>query len=297
MGRSGSYRLHHSKNFLRQTKLVDRLVRHAGIDAGDIIVEIGAGDGKMTSALARHAGQVIAIEQDARLVDRLSNRFRENRRVCVFGANALEFPLPSTPFKVFANIPFRHTSEIVGKLTTGVAPPDDMWLVVQKEAADRYVPGDKMTMVALTLAPWFEASIEHRFQRRDFQPAPRVDSVLLRLLRRDIPLIEPGHRERFTHLVEAMFSAWQPTIEKALNARLPRRAAKAVTGLPGLDVARRPSQVELETWIDMYQALDERNDDRVWEELRKASEELRQQQAALDRPTRTPARRRRTGSG
>ncbi len=293
MGHSGAYRIRHSQNFLRKSKLVDRLVRQAGIDARDIVVEIGAGDGKLTSALARRAGQVIAIEQDARLVGRLSERFGDDRRVCVFGADALEFPLPSTPYKVFANIPFRHTSGIIGKLTTGVAPPVDTWLIVQKEAAERYVPDGKATMVAIALAPWFDISIEHRFQRRDFQPAPRVESVLLRLRRRPAPLLDPADRDRFVALVEAGFTAWQPTVREALSRQLPRNAATHITSLPGLELGQQPSATDVALWVAVYKSLAERDDPLVWKALGKASDQLRRQQASIDRRTQTAVGRKR----
>lgn len=288
MGRSGTYRLHHSQNFLRKPALAEELVSRSGIGGDDLVIEIGPGSGVLTKVLAKRAAQVIAIERDTELAGMLGERLREIRNVCIFPYDALQFPIPITPFKVFANIPFRHTSAIIGRLTTGSAPPLDTWLIVQKEAAERYVPGQTMTMVALSLAPWFHVSIEHRFQRRDFRPAPRVDCVLLRIRRRERPLIACQHRERFTYLVEAVFSAWQPTLAQALKARLPRRAAAAVLELRDLNLDERPTRVDLATWIRVFTVLAMRDDDWVWRALQRASDELRVQQASLEQPTRTP---------
>ncbi|HWV24460.1 MAG TPA: rRNA adenine dimethyltransferase family protein [Thermomicrobiales bacterium] len=287
MGRSGRYRLQHSQNFLRKPALAEQLVAKSGIGGEDVVIEIGAGTGALTDALARRATQVIAIEHDTELAWRVGERFQGVKNVCVFPFDALQFPLPTTPFKVFANVPFRHTSAIIGKLTTGSAPPVDIWLIVQKEAAERYLPGDSMTMVALSLAPWFIVSIEHRFERQDFRPTPRVDSVMLRMRRRDRSLVDFQYRERFTHFIEAAFSAWQPTLAQALDTCLPRRAA-AVLATKGFCLGKRPSQVDLETWLGVFDVLAIRDDHRVWDTLRRASERLRSQQSSLDRPTRTP---------
>lgn len=291
MGRSGTYRLQHSQNFLRKPALAEQLVARSGIGGEDLVIEIGSGTGVLTDALASRAAQVIAIEHDAELARRAGERFQEVRNVCVFASDALQFPLPTTPFKVFANIPFRHTSAIIGKLTTGSAPPADIWLIVQKEAAERYLHGDSMTMVALSLAPWFDVSIEYRFKQKDFRPSPRVDSVLLRIRLRDQPILNRGHRERFRYLVEASFAAWQPTLAQALKVRLPRRAAEMVLGTSGLDLERRPSHVDLTTWVRVFELLAARDDRRVWDVLQRASEELRAQQASLKRPTRSPVKR------
>lgn len=286
MARPGTYQLQHSQNFLRRPALAEEIVARSGIDGGDLVIEIGPGGGVLTRALAKRAAQVIAIEHDAELAWMLGEHLREVSNVCVFPYDALQFPVPLTPCKVFANIPFRHTSAMIGKLTTGVAPPEDIWLIVQKEAADRYLPGRAMTMVAVSLAPWFVVSVEHLFRRRDFRPAPHVDCVLLRIRRRERPLIPFRDRESFAHLVEAVFSAWQPTLAKALKARLPQRAYRDVMAREWC-LEERPSRVDLQTWVSVFEVLAARDDSRIWEALREASDALRAQQATLERPTRT----------
>ena len=133
----------------------------------------------------------------------------EERRLTLFAADFLDFPLPSTPYKVFASIPYNATAAIVGKLTSGIDPPKDAYLVVQREAAQRFIGWPNGTLVAAQLHPWFHVSIEHAFRRTDFRPVPAVESVLLRLRLRAKPLVPPSQRDRYLDLVVAIFTRRQ----------------------------------------------------------------------------------------
>ena len=177
-----------SQNFLRDPRLAEHLVHLAALDANDTVIEIGPGSGVLTGRLARRCRQVLAIEKDATLARRLAQRFAAERAVAVFAADFLEFPLPSSRYKVFANIPFAITTAIVSKLTTGVSPPEDAWLVMQREAAQRFLGEPGGTLVSALLHPWFTGQIRHHFRRSDFVPQPGVEVVLLHLSRRGEPL-------------------------------------------------------------------------------------------------------------
>src|SRR5215510_1463281 len=82
-----------------------------------------------------------------------------------------------------------RAAAIVSRLTAASNPPRDAYLVVQREAAERFVGKPRPTLVAALLMPWFEASIVHRFRATDFAPAPRVDVVMLRLHKRGPPFV------------------------------------------------------------------------------------------------------------
>ena len=139
-------------------------------------------------ALARRAGHVIAVEIDARLAERLRSTARPN--VEVVTGDFLDLPAPSGPHKIFANLPFARTAEMVVRLT-GTPALTDAYLIVQREAAERFAgyPYNSETVRSLSLKPWRHAEILRRLRRTDFEPVPRVDAVLLWLMRRDRPLL------------------------------------------------------------------------------------------------------------
>jgi len=287
-------RVAYSQNFLHSRKLVSELVDRSSIGGEDVVIEIGPGRGIITEKLAERSGHVISIEKDPFHADILRHRFADHTNVTVFACDFLDFPLPETPFKVFANIPYRVTTAIVTKLTSGLAPPTDTYLTVQREAAAKVAGLNGESMMSISMKPWFDVTIEHEFRRRDFVPRPSVESVLMRLRRRDTPAISWRDRERFVHLVEATFSAWQPTIEQAVFRLLPNSVAREVRRRLGSSLALRPSAASIHEWIDLHEVLDALGDDRVWSICASASDRLRQQQKQLDRPkrTRVPASRR-----
>jgi 23S rRNA (adenine-N6)-dimethyltransferase len=287
MSSSRQRRIVYAQNFLHNPRLVQRLVSGSSLNAGDLAVEIGPGDGAITTALVDTCRHVIAIEKDSRQVERLERRFGQDARFTLFGADFLEFPLPRTPYKVFASIPYNATAAIVGKLTTGVAPPADAYLVVQREAALRYlgVPGE--TLVGLQVRPWFELSIAHTFRRSDFRPAPAVESVLLRLERRPCPLVSPVDRQWFDDFVVSLFTAWKATVRQAAQSMFPKDVCVALDRSVGRTLDRRPSEVELDAWIAAFEVLVDLDDARAWRAIDGAAARLECRQENLTRRHRT----------
>lgn len=270
-----------SQNFLRDPQVADHLVRLAALDADDTVIEIGPGSGVLTARLATRCRQVLAIEKDATLARRLTRRFAGERAVAIFATDFLEFPLPSSRYKVFANIPFAITTAIVSKLTTGVSPPEDAWLVMQREAAQRFLGEPGGTLVSALLHPWFAGQIRHRFRRSDFVPQPGVEVVLLNLTRRAQPLVPDEREEAFRDLVTFIYTAWQPTVRAALAMALRASACTRLERAAGIDLRRPPSALASDEWVALAMAVHD-----IAPELpvamRGASTRLEQQQANLE---------------
>ncbi|MBA2276329.1 MAG: 23S ribosomal RNA methyltransferase Erm [Chloroflexia bacterium] len=280
-------RIRFSQNFLHDRRLVARLVARSSLESHDVVVEIGPGRGIITEALAQRCAHVLAVEQDPHQVGVLRERFGAGGKVTVFPANFLEFPLPATDYKVFANIPYRITTAIVSKLTSGVSPPADSYLVMQREAADKFAGVSKETLVAVVLKPRFDLDIVHRFQRSDFVPAPNVESVLLRLRRRGVPLLPQEHEQRFRDLVTAVFGAWQPSVDAALTGLMPHAALVGLRRRHGELLHRRPSQTPFGDWLALFDALLAQDDQRIWKRIQGAENRLVHQQSQLTKQHRT----------
>lgn len=236
------------QNFLRRERLARQLVAQAAIGPRDLVVEIGPGRGRLTQVLAEYAHQVLAIERDPAMVALLRERLLQRHNAAVVEADILTMPLPATRYRVFANIPFNLTAAIVRRLLEDRHPPHDAWLVMQREAAARYLGRPQMTLVAALWQPWWEISIAHHFERRDFEPRPAVDSVLLHFQRRTQPLVPAERAEWYAQVVTHGFTAWQPTVAAALSALIPADVLHAAARA-GLDLQQRPSQTPLATWL------------------------------------------------
>lgn len=279
-------RIRFSQNFLRSPRLVDRLLDRSGIAPDDLVIEVGPGRGVITGRLAARCRQVLAVEKDPLLVEELRARFADAGNVALFAADFLQFPLPMTTYKVFANIPFNVTAAIVGKLTSGASPPVDAYLGMQREAAERFLGTPRETLVAVLLKPWFEPAIVHRFRPSDFAPAPGVDVVLLRLRRRELPLVPPGDAELFGDLAAFAFSAWRPTVADALATILPKRRVRELTRVSGVSLDHPPGDLPFTAWIALTGAFREVAGDRC-AAVQGARQRLARQQAGLEKIHRT----------
>jgi len=242
----------YAQNFLRDARLVDHLLDDATIGRNDLVVEIGPGTGIITERLAMRCRQVVAIERDPALVRRLRRRFGAAPRVTVHEGDFLAFLLPRTPYKVFANIPFNVTAAIVARLTAAPYAPDDAYLVVQREAAERFQGRPQGTLAAALLWPWFDLTVTYRFNRRDFRPPPGVETVMLRLRKRGPPLIENKEAQPYRDFVTHCFTAWRPGLRHVFT----RRQLGDVSRRLGLDrranAELTPATIPVEHWPELY---------------------------------------------
>lgn len=150
----------------------------------DHVLEIGPGKGHITRELIGRCGRLTAVELDHSLWARLGERFAGDGRLTLIEGNFLKTPLPKGPYKVFANIPFSETSNIIRRLTQCGNPPGAAWLIVEWGAAKRFAGN---SLAGWTLRPYFKVRAAARIGRGQFHPAPSVDAALLELRRREAP--------------------------------------------------------------------------------------------------------------
>ncbi len=170
-----------SQNFLTSGRLIKRLLDKSSITKDDHVVEIGAGKGHITRQLIARSGNVTAVEIDPRLHSRLCESIGGADNLKLVRGDFLGYNLPSKPYKVFANIPFNITTEIMRKLAYAQMPPSEVWLVMEKGAAKRFMGKPAESAASLMLKPFYDIDVTYHFQREDFHPMPSVDTVLLHM--------------------------------------------------------------------------------------------------------------------
>jgi 23S rRNA (adenine-N6)-dimethyltransferase len=179
------------QNFLRPD-LADELVAGAAFAAGDDVVEIGAGRGALTFALARRGVRVVALEKDPRWAGSLRHEVlrRGLDDVRVLRCDALDYRMPRRPFRVVGSIPFGSTTAILRHL---LDDPDSSLvradLIVQWEVARKRAVMPPSTLLSTTWAPWWTFDVGRRIPAAAFRPVPAVDAAVLRVTRRDPPIL------------------------------------------------------------------------------------------------------------
>lgn len=226
----------YSQNFLRSPKLVNKLIGHSTIKKTDTVLDIGAGSGIISAALASRSAQVIAYEYDSRLVKKLRDNLAYFDNVTVAETDFLSANLPSGPYKIFANIPFHLSSPILRKITEADNPPRAVYLIVQKQFAHKLIiDTDRFTgVLGAQVAPRFTTRVRYVLQRTDFQPAPAVDTVLVELRLRDEPLLPISQLSDYRAFVDKCFS--RQKFFATLNVG-----------------EKRPSELTTQEWLQLYQ--------------------------------------------
>lgn len=177
-----------SQNFLTSRAIIHRLIQRTNLTKNDHVIEIGPGKGHITRALLERCCHVTAVELDRALYLRLTEQFKGAANLTLRNADFCSFSLPAKgPYKVFANIPFSRTTDIIRRLTECRTPPTDAYLILEKGAAKRFMGQPRETLRSLSLKPFFKMEILYHFRREDFHPKPSVDIVMLHIAKRAHP--------------------------------------------------------------------------------------------------------------
>jgi 23S rRNA (adenine-N6)-dimethyltransferase len=200
--------LQYSQNFIHNQNLVKKLIDNSTIAFKDTVIDIGAGEGSITQELVKkvgNSGKVIAIELDSEAYEHLVNLSKNHPNVLPLNQDINDYQFPDEPFKVFSNIPFSITSDILNRLLNPTIKMLDTYLVIQKEAAHMYA-GDQLemsdnTLKSLLAYPFYTFKIVHRFSKTDFVPVPRVNSVFLHIAKRKDFLISIPELEEYRDFI------------------------------------------------------------------------------------------------
>lgn len=288
--------IRYSQNFLRDSRLVERLLEASSIGRDDLVIEIGPGFGIITDGLARRARQVVAVELDATLAERLRRRYATTPQVIIRTGDFLEHALPEGSYKVFASIPFACTHEIVTRLTSAACPPQDAYLIMQREAAEKFCGAQREYLYSALLKPWFALEITHHFRRSDFTPAPSVEVVMLRIQKRGPPLIEARERQQYRDFVVYGFTSRQPDIEQTLRGVLSHRQCRQTLRQSEIAPDSTPSSISFPQWLQLYRQVARVGGAQLWQRIGGGEARLRRQQRGLSKRHRTHARGRREPS-
>lgn len=251
------------QNFMHDPQALQKIVASAGLQPGDIVVEVGSGTGALTAQLAAAARQVFAIEIDQRFQDLLEERFDETDNVYLVFADILKTDisalLGAQDYIVVANAPYYISSAILWHFLAAPAPPQRMLLTMQYEVAERIIgAGGSQNLLSIAVQYYGVAKIINRLGPAVFWPRPNIQSAVLHIEPHATPPVAVPSTEAFFRVVKAGFSQKRKQLKNALagGLRLHPAAANALLAAAAIAPQRRAETLTLEEWARLTRAAD-----------------------------------------
>lgn len=244
------------QNFLRDRSYLERILAAGEIGSGDTVLEIGAGTGVLTHALAAQARRVVAVELDDSLVTLLSAEFESVRNVEIWHGSALDFDPCchlAEGYKLVGNIPYYITGPIIRRYLEALCTPRCLVLMVQREVAERIVaPPGSLSLLGVSVQFYASAEIVTRVPSRAFFPRPKVDSAILRLSPHPSTTAGPL-RDAFFAVARAGFGMRRKQLVNSLSSglSLSRDAGQDLLARAGIDEKRRAETLSIAEWTEL----------------------------------------------
>jgi 16S rRNA (adenine1518-N6/adenine1519-N6)-dimethyltransferase len=243
------------QNFLKSKGVVNYIISSSKIKKGDLVLEIGPGQGFLTEDLIKASENVLSVEKDDRLIGVLEEKFKEqleNKKWKIIHDDILNFDLTVLkPYKVVANIPYYITGQIIKKFLTAKNKPTSMTLMVQKEVAQRICSKDgKESILSLSVKLFGDPVYVKTVKKENFSPVPNVDSAVLLIENINKDFFDKREQEViFFEIVKKAFNSKRKKIGTTLKAyEFQLKKAK-------IDINKRPEDLKIEEWVDFIKLL------------------------------------------
>ncbi|MCJ7842998.1 23S ribosomal RNA methyltransferase Erm [Lederbergia sp. NSJ-179] len=206
------------QHFIHNKRLLKEMVGRAGLSSEDTVLELGAGKGALTAVLAEKAGKVLAVEYDGKLVGVLQRKMADVPNTKIIHQDIMNIHLPKEKFVVVSNIPYSLTTAIMKKLLNNPTNSFQRGIIVmEKGAAKGFTAKRVKDAYVLAWRMSFDIYYLKGISRNNFAPPPKVDSAMIKIIRKKEPIIAPKDSTAFLGLAEYALKKPQLPIEMALH--------------------------------------------------------------------------------
>ena len=249
------------QNFVVDPNTVRRIARLADVGPGDFVLEIGAGLGSLTLALAEIATGVTAIEVDDALLPLLNENVGELANVTVVHADAMQLDWPAllgehTDWVLVANLPYNVATPLIADVLDFVPQVSRMLVMVQKEVADRFAASPSTSAYgALSVKVAFHATarVVGQVPASVFLPRPNVESSLVEITRRTTPLDASVDKAKLFALVRMGFAKRRKMLRGSLAGSVEVHHFEAANIAP----TARAEELSVHDWLRLAHILED----------------------------------------
>ncbi|GAA4653333.1 hypothetical protein GCM10023142_04710 [Anaerocolumna aminovalerica] len=206
------------QHLMHNKKLINEIVDLSKVSTHDMVLDLGAGKGALTSVLCQKAGKVLAVEYDSKFVEVLKEKFRLNQNTKIIHQDILRINLPREPFMVISNIPYAITTPIMKMLLNNPSSGFQRGVIVmEKGAAKRFTSNIVKDAYVILWRMWFDIRYLKDISRKNFSPSPKVDSAIITINRKAKPIVPIRDYSIFWGLAEYVLNAPQSSVDLALR--------------------------------------------------------------------------------
>lgn len=251
------------QNFITDENLLNSIVEKAGVNGDDTVVEIGAGAGTLTRALAAVAKRVITFEVDENLRPVLEETLAGLDNVSLFFSDVLKmsddglYKIIGGDFKVVANIPYYVTTPLVMRFLEESLRPSSITVMVQKEVADRFVAAAgtaEYGAITMAIKMYGDASVVGQVDKSNFYPVPNVDSSIVRIDVKD--RYDSADKSLLSKLIKSAFAMRRKTFANNLTAsfNMSKEQAENLLREKGFDPRIRGEALSIDDMIKISES-------------------------------------------
>jgi len=249
------------QHYLISPDIIEKILVAIDPSKKDFIIEIGAGKGALTFALAEKAGMVIAIEKDRTLIPILKSKETPNLKIIDGDVLNIEFKqfIKKEQIKLVGNLPYSISSPILFKTLEEKELISECFFVLQKEVAERICakPGTKKyAPLSILIQNHFYSRLLFSVSPESFYPSPKVDSDLILLKKRKSPQFSVENEELFWKFLKGTFRHRRKKLSNNLKRLdFPDSSVNEAISKCGLNEDIRPEQVFLSQFVRLFNYL------------------------------------------
>ena len=248
---------------MRDSSVARKIVDATDISVGDVVVEIGPGNGALThhlvGAINEVGGSLVLVELDVKYAERMVDRYGDEADVRVICADARDLDFGELPelsdgkrYKVVANLPYYAGTPIVRSFLERGRRPERMVVMLQREVArDMCAKVGKMSLLSLAVQIYAKPRSLFTVPPSAFRPPPKVHSTVIELVPRPAPLVPESDVDDLFKLARSAFLGRRKQLHNSLanGLSLATEEVKEMTAAAGIDSERRPATLSIDEWI------------------------------------------------